>query len=134
MLWPNDPPAGAETTLRGLIFRLRQALGDECVTGKSQVRLKLPEGVWIDVEAARGAIHEAESAIARNLPKRAWLPARIAHSIADGGFLPGYEGAWIDERRDELAEVSLRALGCIAEVDWSSAARRRRRPSERGAR
>jgi SARP family transcriptional regulator, regulator of embCAB operon len=116
VLWPQGAPSGAETTLRGLIFRMRQALGDGCLTGKGQVRLNLPEGVWIDFEAARGAIHEAESAIARELPKRAWLPARIAHSIAEGGFMPGYEGEWIDEHRRVLADVSLRALDCIAEA------------------
>ena len=116
VLWPDERPSGAETTLRGLIFRMRQALGGGCLTGKSQVRLKLPEGAWIDVEAARGAIHEAESAIARDLPRRAWLPARIAHSIADAGFMPGHEGDWIDEQRRELADVSLRALDCIAEA------------------
>ncbi len=116
VLWPDAPPSGAETTLRGLIFRLRQALGDERLTGKSQVRLKLPEAVTIDVESALGSIHEAESAIARELPKSAWLPARIAHGIAGAGFLPGFEGEWIDEIRRELDEVHLRALDCIAEA------------------
>jgi DNA-binding SARP family transcriptional activator len=116
VLWPTDPPRGAETTLRGIVFRMRQALGEGCLTGTTQVQLRLPEGVWVDVEAAHGAIHEAESAIGRGMPKNAWLPARLAHSIADAGFLPGFEGEWIEARRRALAEVSLRALDCIAEV------------------
>lgn len=116
VLWPRDPPTGAETSLRGLIFRLRQTLGGSCLTGKSELRLVLPKDVWIDREAARGGIHEAESAIALGRPKCAWLPARISLSIAEAGFMAGYEGAWIDEERRELEEIRLRALECVAET------------------
>ncbi len=116
VLWPRDPPTGAETSLRGLIFRLRQALGGSCLTGKSELRLVLPKDVWIDREAARSGIHEAESAIALGRPKCAWLPARISLSIAEAGFMVGYEGAWIDEERRELEAIRLRALECVAET------------------
>lgn len=116
VLWPRDPPAGAGTSLRGLIFRLRQAVGGDCLTGKSELRLALPEGVWIDVEAARSGVHEAESAIALGRPKGAWLPARISLSIAEAGFMAGFEGEWIEAERRELEEIRLRALECIAET------------------
>lgn len=116
VLWPRDPPTGAETSLRGLIFRLRQALGDGCLTGKSELRVALPKGVWIDREAARSGVHEAESAIALGRPKGAWLPARISLSIAEAGFMAGYEGEWIDAERRELEEIRLRALECVAEA------------------
>jgi DNA-binding SARP family transcriptional activator len=116
VLWPGERPAGADTTLRGLIFRLRQVVGEERLSGKSQLRLALPEGVWIDVEAARGGLHEAESAIAQERWTQAWLPARIALSVAEAGFLPGYEGEWVDAQRRDLDELRLRALECVAEA------------------
>ena len=114
LLWAGRPPNGADTTLRGLIFRLRQALGEEHLRGRSELVLELPDGAWIDVEVAHGAIHEAESAIALERWKQAWLPGRIAESITGAPFLEGHEGDWVDEQRRELAEVRLRALESIA--------------------
>lgn len=116
VLWPHGAPSGAETTLRGLVFRTRQALGEERLEGKSQLRLRLPDGVPVDIESASGAIHEAESALATSQPRQAWLPARIALSIAEAEFMPGFDGEWIVEERRTLEEVRLRALDCVAEA------------------
>jgi SARP family transcriptional regulator, regulator of embCAB operon len=116
VLWSGAPPAAAETTLRGLVFRLRQALGETRIEGRSELRLDLPEHAWIDVEAARGAIHEAESAIALQRWKQAWLPSRIAASIAETEFMTGHDGEWVSEQRGELDAVRLRALECVAET------------------
>ena len=116
LLWPDDPPPGAETTLRGLVFRLRQALGAERLEGRSELRLRIPEGAWVDVEVARGSAHEAESAIAQGDWRRAWLPSRIAAGIAGTEFMPGHDGEWVAEQREELAEVRLRALECVADT------------------
>ena len=114
LLWPDHPPGGADTTLRGLIFRLRQALGEERLRGRSELTLELPDGAWVDVEVARGSVHQAESAIAQNRWEQAWLPARIAESIAGAEFMPGHAGEWVDGQRRELEEVRLRALEGIA--------------------
>lgn len=76
----------------------------------------MPEGAWIDLEAARSGVHAAESAIALERWKQAWLPSRIASSIAEAQFMAGFEGEWIDEQRRELEEIRLRALECIAET------------------
>ncbi len=116
LLWPEAAPAGAETTLRGLIFRLRQALGEARIEGRSELRMELPEDAWIDVEVARGGIHEAQSAIAQERWKKAWLPSRIAASIAETEFMPGHDGPWVAERRSEQEELRLRALECVAET------------------
>lgn len=116
LLWPDHPPSGADTTLRGLIFRLRQILGEGVLHGRSELVLDLPQGAWIDVEVARGAIHEAESALALERWKQAWLPARIADSISGMLFMQGHQGEWVDERRTELDELKLRALECIAKT------------------
>ncbi len=116
LLWPEHPPSGAETTLRGLIFRLRQALGDGRLRGRSELVLELPDDAWVDVEVARSAAHQAESAIAQERWREAWLPARVADSITGGQFMPGHAGEWVDDRRHELDEVKLRALECIAQT------------------
>ena len=114
VLWPRGAPAGAETTIRGLVFRLRKVVGEERLSGRSELRLSLPADAWIDVEAARTAIHTAESSIALGRFKEAWLPARIAASIPEDGFMDGHEGEWFDEQRRELEDVRLRGLECIA--------------------
>jgi SARP family transcriptional regulator, regulator of embCAB operon len=115
-LWGDDLPRGAETSLRGLIFRLRQALGPDRLDGKNQIRLRLPDHVTIDVESALSGIHRAESAVAQSHWKEAWLPARIAASVTGAGFMRGCESAWVEEQRQALDEVRVRALDCIAQV------------------
>lgn len=116
VLWGGSSPAGAKTTLRGLIFRLRSVLGEGRLEGRSEVRLLLPEGTWIDVEVAHGGVHEAESAIALEHWKKAWLPSRIAASVAETEFMPGHDGEWVEEQRRNLEQVRLRALECVAET------------------
>jgi pentatricopeptide repeat protein len=68
----------------------------------------------VDVEAAQDGIHRAEALIAA----RDWYasigPTLVAHNVSQRPFLPGEEGAWIDERRRELEDISVRALECTA--------------------
>lgn len=116
LLWPEGSPPGADTTLRGLVFRLRKALGAGRLEGRSELSLRLPENAWIDVEVARGSAHQAESAIAQQDWRRAWLPSRVAAGIAGTEFMPGHGGEWVAEQRTELAELRLRALECVAET------------------
>jgi Bacterial transcriptional activator domain len=91
-------------------------LGEERLQGRHELRLVLPADALIDVEQARTSMHDAESAIALERWREAWLPARIAWSVGSRIFMAGFEGDWIDERRGELHEVKLRALECIAQV------------------
>jgi pentatricopeptide repeat protein len=78
------------------------------------LRLRLPSDARVDVEVARGAIHSAESQIALEHWKQAWAPAQVAMFIAEREFLPGEVGPWIDDEREQLAGVELRAMQAYA--------------------
>jgi DNA-binding SARP family transcriptional activator len=115
-LWPGEAPAAVESALSALLSKLRRALGTDVVHGRSEVELRLPAGSWIDVEAAREALHRAEAAVAREEWTAGWAPARAALHIAARGFLVGHDGAWADEVRRELQDVHARALEAVGAV------------------
>jgi DNA-binding SARP family transcriptional activator len=112
-LWPAEPPPAAESTLRAVTSRLRRVLGADAVPRADDPRIVLPEDAFVDLEAAREALHRAEAAIAEGDWARAWAPARVALHTADRGFLPGHDGSWIAELQRELEEMRLRALECV---------------------
>jgi SARP family transcriptional regulator, regulator of embCAB operon len=116
VLWPQGAPTDPEAVLRSLLSKLRRVLGEERIEGRSTLRLVLPAESRIDVETAITNVDDAESAIALGRFKKAWLPARIALSVARREFMADYEGEWIERRRRELAEVRLSALECIAQI------------------
>jgi SARP family transcriptional regulator, regulator of embCAB operon len=109
-LWPREHPSATETGLNALISKLRKILGPGVIDGRSSVRLRLTSQALVDVEAATKAVHEAESQIALGHWKRAWGPSLVALFVAEREFLPGEQAPWIDEQRQYLAEVRLRAL------------------------
>jgi DNA-binding SARP family transcriptional activator len=114
VLWPDRPPAAAEASLSAVISRLRRALGPELLQGRAAPRLVLPPAAFVDLEAARGALHRAESATAKAEWTDAWAPARVALHTATRGFLPGEEGDWIATIRADLDEIRVRAHECVA--------------------
>lgn len=114
VLWPGEAPAAAEAALAALLAKLRRALGHAAIEGRQEVLLALPAGAWVDLEAAREALHRAESALAARDWARAWGPARVALHIAERGFLPGYEAPWIDAARQRLADWLVRSHECMA--------------------
>jgi DNA-binding SARP family transcriptional activator len=115
-LWGHDVPAACDSVLSGVLSRLRHALGPEVVRGRTEISLALPPDAWIDLEAAREAIHRAECAVESAAWTKAWGPARVALNVASRGFLPGEDAPWIDERRRFLRDVYVRALECVARV------------------
>jgi DNA-binding SARP family transcriptional activator len=115
-LWPWRAPAGAETSLSGLLSRLRAVLGGEVLSGRSELRLILPRGAWVDLEAAEEAIHRAESAVAQGDWARGWGPSLIALFTARRGFLGGEDLPWAEEHRRRLEEIRCSALECYAAV------------------
>jgi DNA-binding SARP family transcriptional activator len=116
VLWPQGAPVDPEAALRSLVSKLRRVLGEERIEGRSTLRLVVPADSRIDVETAIRNVDDAESAIALGRFEQAWLPARVALSVARREFMADYEGDWIERRRRELAEVRLSALECIAEI------------------
>ena len=109
-VWPHGLPAAPESALAALLSKLRRLVP---VEGRAEVRLALPEPAFVDVEAAKEAIHRAESAIRREQWAEAWGPARVALHTAARGFLPGEDMPWADEVRSHLEDVRLRALECL---------------------
>lgn len=113
-IWPLGAPSAADSALSALLSKLRRALGEDWLEGRSDLTLRLPETALVDLEAARVGIHRAESATALGRWADAWGPARIALHTAARGFLPGFETPWIDEVRHELEGIETRALECVA--------------------
>ncbi len=112
-LWPDEPPAAADSSLSALISKLRRTFEIE---GRSELRLILPDDAFVDLEAAGEAVHRAESAVARGDWAAAWGPTRIAIHTANRGFLPREELPWVVEIRGRLEDLRLRALECAAEA------------------
>ena len=109
-LWPHRPPAAPDVALRALLSKLRGAVGEGALDGRGNVRLCLSDDAFVDVEAARAALHRAESAIAQGSWLQAWGPAQVALFTARRELLPQEEGRWIEEQRRDLGELHTRAL------------------------
>jgi DNA-binding SARP family transcriptional activator len=110
-IWGERPPQAPEAALNALLSRLRRTLAPVALDG---LRLALPAGAWVDLEAARDAIHRAESAIALGQWGRAWGAAQVTLFTARRGFLPGHDLPWISEVRTELDRLHARALEAYA--------------------
>jgi SARP family transcriptional regulator, regulator of embCAB operon len=115
-LWGHDVPAACDSVLSAVLSRLRHALGHDFVRGRTEISLALPPDAWIDLEAAREAIHRAECAVESTAWTEAWGPARVALNVSRRDFLSGEDAPWIDERRRFLRDINVRALECVARV------------------
>lgn len=106
-LWQGT--AGSDR-LSPLLSKLRQVVPLE---GRGDVRLALPDGAWVDVEAAAEGLHRAESAVAQGDYAGAWGPGRVAQHIATRTFLAGEDAPWIDAQRRRLDEILVRSLELV---------------------
>src|SRR5688572_30063134 len=77
-LWGDAPPAAAGAALSVVVSKVRSAVGQDILRGRSELSLTLPELTQVDVETAASALHAAESAIARGDWRRAWTVALSA--------------------------------------------------------
>lgn len=127
VLWSDTPPARWEKALSVLVSKLR-ALLEECgVDGQAALRsafgcyqLTLPGGAWIDVAAAREAADTAEAALDAGDVGATREAAGEAAALARRSFLPGEDGAWIEEKRRELSELLVRALECLSDASLAA--------------
>lgn len=122
-LWPAEAPSSWGAALSAIASKLRALLSRAGLDGAAALtsaggcyELHLPPGTWVDHEAAADGIHEAETALRAGKPARAYGPSAIARQIAGRPFLPGEEAPWIEQRREKLASILVRALECRAEV------------------
>jgi DNA-binding SARP family transcriptional activator len=115
-LWPEGPPAAADSALSALLSKLRRALGPGVLNGRGELRLNLEGPVTVDIERSRTAIEEAEAAIEAGDHALASLRAREALLTDLQTFLPDAEGGWVAEQRRELDTLRLRGLETLAEA------------------
>jgi DNA-binding SARP family transcriptional activator len=125
LLWPEDTPPSWESSLKALVSRLRPFTAGLAPRGSPVpvirgqygcYQLELPKDAWVDVEAARAALDEAEGALRRGRPQEAWGPFNVAVAVARRGFLPGEGGTWVEERRRDLERLLVRALDGYGEA------------------
>jgi DNA-binding SARP family transcriptional activator len=109
-IWPDRAPAAEAAALDALVSKLRRALGPDAIEGRSELRLCLPADARVDLEAAREAVHRAESAVAQADWPRAWGAAQVTMFTARRGFLPGEDLRWAVDVQRELESLHLRAL------------------------
>ncbi len=114
VLWPEGPPAAADSALSALLSKLRRALGEGVLTGRGELRLRLEGEVSVDVEESATAIGEAEAALEAGDPALAAQRARDALATDLQTFLPDSEGGWAADERRELDTIRLRALETLA--------------------
>jgi DNA-binding SARP family transcriptional activator len=123
LLWGDAPPATWEKALSVLMSKLRALLAACGVDGQEALRsafgcyqLVLPAGAWIDVAAARDSAARAEAALEAGGLRAAREAAGVAAALSRRSFLPGEDGAWIEEKRRELNELLVGALECLADA------------------
>jgi DNA-binding SARP family transcriptional activator len=114
-LWGDRLPPSAADALTALVSRLRAAVGNEVLRGRSELELCLPPATTVDVELAEAAAHAAESASALGDWPRAWSASLAAQLVASRPFLVEHDGPeWVDERRRELSDLLVRSLESYA--------------------
>src|SRR3954451_10868051 len=116
LLWPERPPAAADTALSALLSKLRRTIGADAIVGRSEVRLSPPANVEVDVEQAAAAAAEAAAALLAGDWDGAQEKAHRALETDLTGFLPACDVRWAAEQRRELEGVRLRALETHAEA------------------
>jgi DNA-binding SARP family transcriptional activator len=115
-LWPRDLPSAPQMALSALISKLRRLLGEGSLEGRREIHLNLSPEAFVDVQAARHAVHEAESLTTAGRWWDAYPGAVTAGAIARREFLRGEEAPWIGEVRREMADVCLRAIECNVRI------------------
>jgi DNA-binding SARP family transcriptional activator len=113
-IWPQSQPVDPAAALRTQLSRIRTALGTDALAGRDAIELRLPEGTWIDIEAAEKAILAAGFALEEHNWGEAWIDAHITINISGRPFLAGFDAPWARQVRADLKELELRAMEAIS--------------------
>jgi DNA-binding SARP family transcriptional activator/tetratricopeptide (TPR) repeat protein len=113
VLWPRDVPASSDSALSSLLSKLRRALGPDALTGRAELRLSLPEPLWVDSEALADAVDVATQALDDRRWDDAAAEARAALSLGAEPFLAECDGPWVRDRRRDVEGLRLRALEAL---------------------
>lgn len=121
-LWADEGlPSGGEALLAPPLSRLRKALGENRLEGRTELSLNLGDEARIDSEMAQERLASAqridgEPGAGEEQLRSAWHDAQVAAGIFEGGLLPGLEARWIEEHRTYLEELRLKSLETIARI------------------
>ena len=121
-LWPGGLPRSWERALPAVVSKLRAALavagiptGGLIANAFGCYQLHLPRDGWLDVDAARDALHAATGALRRGDARAALSSARMTTLICRQPFLAGHYGAWTCAQRNRLEELRITAEECLAD-------------------
>jgi SARP family transcriptional regulator, regulator of embCAB operon len=115
-VYGEDASPDQNPSLSVLLSKLRGVIGPELLAGRSEIELVLPRDAFVDVEAAREALHRAESHVAAGEWAASWGPAGVAYHVARRPLLQGEDRPWLDEWRRRLEDLQLRGLECFAQA------------------
>jgi len=115
-LWPGELPSAPDLALSALISKLRRVLGEDALDGRSDLRLELGPGAFVDVEAARAGVHESESLVTAGRFWDAFPGAVVCSAITKREFMRGEDAPWIEETRRELGDLWIRATECTIRI------------------
>jgi DNA-binding SARP family transcriptional activator/CheY-like chemotaxis protein len=132
-VWPETLPDTWNAALRGVLSDVRRFLegagldpAQTLVADRGALRLRLPEGVVVDLDEARAALDGARAQLASGDPAAAAAAAGLAADQAALPFLSHGEGPWAAGVRSELDELHIRALevqaGALAQAGEARAA------------
>ena len=120
MLWPDEPPAAADTALSALLSKLRRALGEGALSGRSELQLAPDVAVRVDVEEAAALARQAEAALHDGEWTGAAATAHAALAACAGDFLPDCDGPWPLGQRRALDGLRVRAYEVLADASLRS--------------
>lgn len=115
-VYGEDASSDQHPSLSVLLSKLRSVIGRQLLAGRSEIELVLPRDAFVDVEAAREALHRAESHIAAGEWSASWGPAGVAYHVARRPLLQSEDRAWLDGWRRQLDEIQVRGLECFSEA------------------
>src|SRR5918994_1126953 len=81
-VYGEDASPDQHPSLSVLLSKLRSVVGQELLAGRSESELVLPRDAFVDVEAAREALHRAESHVVAGEWAESWGPAGGAYHLA----------------------------------------------------
>ena len=123
VVWPDATPRELDVSLSAILSKLRAAFkraglgaGAAVEVLSGTVQLRLPPGVWIDLEHAANAVDEAEGAFRAGDLRQAWSHAAALVSIARRPFLAGEDATWIEARRVRLRSALVRGLQILSKA------------------
>lgn len=114
--WPDKDPEVSENTLRQARFRLKAALGRDCLV-QEDGRWRLSVNCWLDVREFERLVNEGERLAANGELSAGAAALAEAVTYWRGDYLEDCYSDWAVLRRDELRQHYLAALERLSEIE-----------------